>query len=122
MAKLWLIEDESTLQLLYRLELESMGHEVLCFDDGRSAFKLLGEKIPDLIIMDMLMPQGDGLEFLNKFVSEHFSIPIIINSGYGHYQTDYITSAADAYVTKSYDLSELIQTIEIVLDRRTSSI
>lgn len=114
---MWLLEDDASLRMLYQKEFESMGHDVVAFEDGRSAFQSLDANGPDLIIMDVRMPKGDGLEFLSRLLSEHFSVPLIIHSGYEHYRTHFMCWAADVFVMKSSDLSELKKTIQALLTK-----
>ena len=115
MAKIFLIEDEPNLQLLYRVEIESMGHEVVCAGNGRTALKCLEEVKPDLIVLDIQMAEGDGLEFITRMLDTRQPVPVIIISAFSHYKNDFMSWAAEAYIVKSSDFSELKQTIEKVL-------
>ncbi len=116
MARIHVIEDEPSLRKLYRSELENMGHEVFCSENGREAFKSVSTDRPDLIVLDIMMPEGDGMEFLTKILDHRMGIPVIINSAYSHYKNEFISWAAEAYVVKSSDLTELKTQIKKVLD------
>ncbi len=107
MSKILIVEDQPNLRLLYRLELENMGYEVECIDDGRQARAVIHEFRPDLIILDINMPQGDGLELLEWVITGHIGIPVIIYTAYSHYKDELICLGADAYLIKSSDLNEL---------------
>jgi len=107
MAKIFVVEDEQNLRLLYKSEIEEMGHQVLCYSNGRDAFKKIQEELPDLVVLDLMMPEGDGKEFLTRMLDNRMNIPVIINSAYSHYKNDFICWAAEAYVIKSSDLTEL---------------
>lgn len=117
MARIYVIEDEPSLRLLYRTELEGMGHDVICVSNGREAMSTMDEDQPDLIVLDIMMPEGDGMEFLTKMLDHRMSIPVIINSAYSHYKNDFMSWAAEAYVVKSSDLTELKMEIHKALDK-----
>jgi DNA-binding response OmpR family regulator len=65
-----------------------------------------------------MMPEGDGKEFLTRLLDSREDIPVIINTAYSHYKNDFICWAADAYVIKSSDLTELKSEIDSALSRR----
>ena len=67
---------------------------------------------PHLIWMDIRMPNPDGIETMGRMLAEDRRIPIILHSAYGCYRDNYLTWAADAYLTKSADLDNLKDTIK----------
>jgi DNA-binding response OmpR family regulator len=105
--KILVVEDEEGLRLLYEEELEAEGYEVLTARNGKEAIRKLEEEKPDLIILDIVMPVMDGMETLGRIVGKERKIPIILNTSYPGYRQDFMSWAADAYVTKSTDLGEL---------------
>lgn len=115
MARIFVIEDEPSLRMLYRAELQGMGHEVVCWSNGREALQGLHKDAPDLIVLDIMMPEGDGMEFLTRMLDGRLSVPVIINSAYSHYKNEFISWAAEAYIVKSSDVSELKSQINRVL-------
>ena len=72
---------------------------------------------PDLIILDVVMPVMDGMETLGQIMGKKRNIPIIIHTSYPGYREDFMSWAADAYVSKSSDLRELKQTIRDLLKK-----
>jgi len=114
--KILVVEDEEGLRLLYEEELKSEGYEVLTAGNGREAIELLETGKPDLIILDIVMPVMDGMEALGRIVGKERKIPIILNTSYSGYRQDFMSWAADAYVTKSADLSELRKKIRELLE------
>lgn len=118
MAKILVVEDEPNLRTLYKVEIEAMGHTVHCSSDGRQALHFVKSDRPDLIVLDIMMPEGDGKEFLTRLLDSREDIPVIINTAYSHYKNDFICWAADAYVIKSSDLTELKNEIDSALSRR----
>ncbi len=71
---------------------------------------------PDLIILDIVMPEMDGMETLARIINKFHDIPIILNTAYPDYQEDFMSWAADAYVLKSSDLGELKWWVQELLD------
>jgi len=90
--------------------------KVLTAGNGREAIELLETGKPDLIILDIVMPVMDGMEALGRIVGKERKIPIILNTSYSGYRQDFMSWAADAYVTKSADLSELRKKIRELLE------
>jgi CheY-like chemotaxis protein len=118
--KILVVEDEESLRLLYEEELKSEGYEVLTAGNGREAIHQLEMGKPDLIILDIVMPVMDGMEALGRIVGKERRVPIILNTSYSGYQQDFMSWAADAYVTKSDDLSELKKKIRELLEKGKS--
>jgi len=115
--KILVVEDEEGLRLLYEEELEAEGYEVLTAQNGKEAIQKLEEGKPDLIILDIVMPVMDGMEALGRIVGKERRIPIILNTSYPGYRQDFMSWAADAYVTKSTDLGELKNKIRELLEK-----
>jgi two-component system response regulator (stage 0 sporulation protein F) len=115
--KILIVEDEESLRLLYEEELKAEGYEVITAGNGREAIQKLEEEKPDLIILDIVMPVMDGLEALGRIVGKERKIPIILNTSYPGYRQDFISWAADAYVTKSTNLEELKKKVRELLEK-----
>ena len=115
--KILIVEDEESLRLFYEEELKAEGYEIITARNGKEAIQLFEERKPDLIVLDIVMPIMDGMEALGRIVGKKRKIPIIINTSYPGYRQDFMSWAADAYVTKSSDLEELKNKIRELLDR-----
>jgi len=115
--KILVVEDEEGLRLLYEEELEAEGYEVITARNGKEAIQKLEEEKPDLIILDIVMPVMDGMEALGRIVGKERKIPIILNTSYPGYRQDFMSWAADAYVTKSTDLGELKDKVRELLGK-----
>jgi DNA-binding response OmpR family regulator len=113
--KILLVENEEGQRLLYEQELNEEGYLVLCAKNGKEALKRLEESPCDLVILDIRMPEMDGIEVLGKIVSRYKKMPVILHTAYAHYQSDFLTWLADAFVVKSYDLSVLKRTVKELL-------
>ena len=101
MKKILVVEDEEGLRLLYEEELTAEGYDVLTARNGKEAIQQLEQGKPDLIVLDIVMPVMDGMETLGRIVGKERKIPIILNTSYPGYREDFMSWAADAYVTKS---------------------
>ncbi len=106
MKTILLVEDDRQCGLLYEEELSESGYRVLRAMDGPQALQLMQQK-PDLVVLDINLPGMNGLEVMGKLLAEDPRLPVILNSAYGAYQDDFLSWAANAYVIKSSDLSEL---------------
>jgi CheY-like chemotaxis protein len=111
------VDDEKNLREFYRIELTREGYEVLTASTGKEAIAILDHHLPDAVIMDIRMPDMDGIEALGKIVARYKHIPIILNTAYSSYRDDFRTWAAEAYIVKSSDLTGLKQTLRDVLKK-----
>jgi DNA-binding response OmpR family regulator len=117
MATILLVEDDKNQRLLYEQELRLEGYEIITAIDGKDSIKKIQEQRPDLIIMDICMPEMGGLEAMGMILSKHKGIPIIINTAYGNYKDNFMSWIADAYIVKSSDLTELKNKIKELLTK-----
>ena len=110
-------DDEVSIQTLYKRELTREGFNVVCASSAQEAIRKTQECPPDLVIMDIRMPGMDGIEAMGRILEENNEIPVVINTAYSSYKDSFLSWSADAYVTKSSDLSELKETIHRILTR-----
>jgi CheY-like chemotaxis protein len=118
MTTILVVEDDKNQRLLYEQELTLEGYEVVTASDGKEALEKAQEQLPNIIIMDINIPKMDGIETMGKILSRNKEIPIIINTAYSNYKDNFMSWAADAYIVKSSDLSELKNTVKEVLAKR----
>lgn len=121
MPTVLIVDDEESLRQLYKDELSAEGYDVLVAATGKQAVEVLNKTRPDVIVMDIRMPEMDGIEALGKVIARHKNIPVIINTAYASYKEDFRAWAADEYVVKSSDLSSLKEALKRVLHRQRSS-
>ena len=98
--------------------MEREGYNVVTAGDGTDCIKMVDDYLPDIIVMDIVMPKMDGLESMGKILSEHRKIPVIINTAYSCYKASFLSWPADAYLTKSPDLKELKNTIKGIIENK----
>ncbi len=118
MEKIMCVDDDLSLLRLYQEELTEEGYKVILARDGKEAMVKFAKENPDLVIMDIRMPNMDGIEALTAMLGKNRQIPVILNTAYPQYRENFMTWGAEAYIIKSSDLSELKNTIKEVLARR----
>jgi len=117
MARILIVDDDENISALYEEELREENYEVAVASNGKESIEMLKTFSPDLIIMDIRMPEMDGIEALGKIIAMHKNIPIILNSAYSSYRDDFRSWGADAYVVKSSDTGILKEKIKEILGR-----
>ncbi|MFQ6099142.1 MAG: response regulator [Armatimonadota bacterium] len=111
------VEDERNLRRLYKEELEALGYNVLCAAGGKEAVRKVAEEPIDLVVLDIAMPDMDGLEAMQKMLDKNRKLPVILNTAYASYKDDFSSWSAEAYIIKSPDLTELINEVDAALKR-----
>jgi CheY-like chemotaxis protein len=118
MGLLLVVEDDRNQRLLLQEELEGEGYSVLSATNGEEALARVRMTMPDLVVLDIHMRGMDGLELLGKLLGINNRLPVVIHTAYDSYQDNFMSWAADAYVLKQSDLSELKATIRRLLGER----
>ncbi len=121
MTTILLVEDDKNQRLLYEQELRLEGYEVVTASNGKEALGKVQEQLPDIVLMDINMPKMDGIEAMGRILCKNKKVPIIINTAYSNYKDSFMSWAADAYIVKSSDLSELKDKIKEVLTNKTKN-
>jgi two-component system phosphate regulon response regulator PhoB len=121
-ANILVVEDEPAIQELLALNLQQAGHNALRAMSVEQAQALMRETLPDLIILDWMLPGMSGIDFARRLKSDDYSkaIPIIMLTAKGE-ESDKIRGlevGADDYVTKPFSPRELLARIKAVLRRR----
>ena len=115
-ATILVVDDERAIQRFLRPSLEENGFAVLEASTGKSALDLAIAKKPDVILLDLTLPDMDGLEVLKR-LREWSSAPVIVVSARGQ-ESDKITGlnrGADDYLTKPFGVEELLARIRVAL-------
>ena len=118
---IWCVDDDNTIRDIEVYTLTQTGFEARGFADGISMLEALKSEIPELIILDIMMPGMDGLEVLSKLRSEaaYKDIPVIMATAKGT-EMDKIgglNSGADDYLVKPFGVMEMVARIKAVLRR-----
>jgi two-component system, response regulator, stage 0 sporulation protein F len=120
MAKILIVDDEKHIRTLYSDELKEEGYEVTATPDGKDIHILIENEKPDVVLLDIKLADSNGLDILQQIRNKYYNLPVILCSAYGSFKVDIKTIAADAYVVKSADLSELKKKIAQVLEASAS--
>ena len=115
MRKILLVDDEESIQIVYREEFEDEGYQVISALDGTSGLEKFKEEEPDLVILDIQMPGMNGVEVLRQMKMLSPSVPVVLSSAYQEFKRDLGTWASDEYVVKSGNLDELKATVKRLL-------
>ena len=119
--RILIVDDELAIIKFLRANLEAKGFETLAAMDGIEALQTTKRELPDLVILDIMMPKMDGFEVCRQF-REWTQIPIIMLSAQGDEanKVKCLSLGADDYITKPFGASELIARVRAVL-RRTEA-
>ncbi len=120
MARLMIIDDSAEQIAMLKLFLESRGHEVTAYQRGREALSKIAEFLPQILLIDLFMPDMDGYEVISQVHKEFSKIPIFAMSGnglIGHIDVLGIAGRLGANRTfvKPFDLNDLDQALHEVL-------
>jgi len=110
------VDDEEHILKLYEKEFSEDGYQVKTAKDAKEGIKIAQETQLDLVILDIKMEGKNGLEVLSDFRRINKNLPIILNSAYSTYKSDFQSWLADAYVVKSSNLEELKRKIRELVD------
>jgi DNA-binding response OmpR family regulator len=116
--RILVVDDEPDLVHAVRLYLEMEGYLVFAASNGYEAMEKVTEKLPDLVVLDVMMPEMDGFETLKRIREAH-NVPIIMLTVRGE-EVDKVRGlqlGADDYVTKPFSQRELLSRIQAVLRR-----
>jgi DNA-binding response OmpR family regulator len=121
MARILVVEDDVSLTISLRLALSRAGHEPVIAHTLAHARRLMNELPPDLVLLDLGLPDGDGLDALASWRADQRYLPIIALTARvtPEDRVSGLHSGADDYVTKPFDLPELLARVEAQLRRRT---
>jgi two-component system OmpR family response regulator len=118
-ARLLVVDDEATILELLSGSLRLAGFEVMTASSGAEAVRAAASGRPDLVLLDVMMPDGDGFEALRRIRSGGAEVPVIFLTARDEVP-DRVTGfaeGADDYVTKPFSLDELLGRIRAVLKR-----
>lgn len=118
MARILIVEDEEKIARFVTLELEHEGYQVEHAADGRAAVDLALERGYDLILLDVLLPQLNGMEVLRR-VRKHKDVPVIMVTARDAVMDKVagLDAGADDYLTKPFAIEELFARIRVALKR-----
>ncbi|UCF57660.1 MAG: response regulator [Deltaproteobacteria bacterium] len=121
MTKILIVDDEEHIRFLYSEELSEAGYEVITADTGHKLLERIEDEKPDLVVLDIKMVDYNGLDLLQDIRTKFYNLPVVLCTAYDTFKEDMKSIAADFYVIKSFDLSELKSKIAMALAANVSS-
>jgi DNA-binding response OmpR family regulator len=119
MSRILIIDDEPALLRGLADNLKRELHDVLTATDGESGYRLIKEKKPDLVILDLMLPKLSGYEVCRQMRAEGLTTPVLMLTARGE-ETDRVVGldmGADDYVTKPFSVRELLARVRALLRR-----
>ena len=123
MAIIYIVEDDSNIREIEMIALQNSGYRVEAFEDAASFYHKIKESLPDLIILDVMLPDEDGHEIIKRLRSTMATkmIPVIMVTAKTQ-ELDLIKgleNGADDYIKKPFSIMELISRVKALLRRTT---
>ncbi len=115
--KILVVDDDTHILKLYKMELEEEGYDVVAASNGKEAMELFESESPDLVTLDILMPDTDGISILRRMKELKPRLPIIMSTAYD-YRDDFAVWASEAYLVKSADLTEMKEMIRKLVNKQ----
>ena len=118
MEKILIVEDDAGISDFVNTELQHEGYKTCTAFDGRQALELFEKETPDLILLDIMIPQLSGLEVLRR-IRKTSSVPVIILTARGetYDKVNGLNAGADDYIAKPFEIEELLARMGAVLRR-----
>jgi two-component system response regulator VicR/two-component system response regulator RegX3 len=118
-----LVDDEAALRESLTYTLQTEGYEVITATDGHSAIQQFHRQVPDIVLLDLMLPEVDGMEVCWR-IRAFSKVPIVILTAKDQ-DTDKIrglTAGADDYVAKPFNTRELLARMQAVLRRHNGEL
>lgn len=117
MIKILIVEDEEPISNLIRMNLTKAGYQCRCAFDGKEAADIMAEGSFDLVLLDIMLPYIDGYELMEY--AKSMDIPVIFITAMGTVENRVkgLKKGADDYITKPFEIVELLARVEAVLRR-----
>lgn len=115
--KILIVDDDLHIQRLYKEEFVDEGYEVVVASNGQEAIEMFEKESPDIVTLDILLPDIDGIRVLRQMKEKNPKIPVIMSTAYD-YRDDFAVWASEAYIVKSSDLEELKAMIKKLLSKQ----
>src|SRR5262245_11181987 len=112
MARILIVEDEVNIFKLVSFRLKHLGHEIFWAQNGGHALEVARAEMPDLILLDVMIPVYDGFQVLRKLKADTQTqpIPVIMLTAHGHEKdiATGIAEGADDYIVKPFEFPDLV--------------
>lgn len=117
--RLLIIEDNILLRHHLTVQFRDAGHQVDAAEDAKEADRLITEGIPDVAIVDLGLPDEDGISLIHRWRENHISFPIMVLTARESWQekVSALNAGADDYVTKPFHFEEVVARVQALLRR-----
>ena len=110
------VDDEPNSLFVTSQILKDQSYQVITAENGHLLLEKIEEEKPDLVVLDIKMVDYNGLDLLQDIRNRFYDLPVVLCTAYDTFKEDMKSIAADYYVIKSFDLSELKSKIAMALD------
>lgn len=116
----YVLEDDESISGLIKVSLEMHGIECMTFPDIKSFNSAISANVPDVVVLDIMLPDGNGLDVLRKIKKSYPSLPCLVLSALGQESERIkgLDSGADDYITKPFSALELAARVKAALRRQ----
>lgn len=114
--KILVVDDDLSILRLYKEELEEEGYVVVTASTGAEALEQFEKEAPDLVTLDIQLPDVDGIKLLRQMKEKRPRLPVIMSTAYD-YRDDFSVWASESYIVKSSDLTEFKATIKRLIEK-----
>ena len=125
MSLIAVVEDDASIRKLILYALKNNGDETCGFECGADFFEAISSRVPDLVLLDIMLPDMDGVEILRRLrkgsATEQVPVMMITAMGTEFDKVNALDSGADDYMTKPFGVMEMLSRVRALL-RRTSSV
>lgn len=121
MMRVLVVEDNALLRHHLKVQLQDSGHQVDAAEDAREADYYLNEHLPDIAIVDLGLPDEDGLSLIRRWRSSDVSLPVLVLTAREGWQdkVEVLSSGADDYVTKPFHIEEVMARMQALMRRNS---
>lgn len=118
---IYYVEDDPNIRELASYALRQAGFEAACFPDAEGFFAACAERVPDLVLLDIMLPGMDGMEILRRLradgATEHVPVMMLTAKGTEYDKVSGLDAGADDYLAKPFGMMELISRVNALLRR-----
>jgi YesN/AraC family two-component response regulator len=117
MASILVVEDERNIRQLYTTILQQLGHEVIEAADGHDALAAFKERLPDIMITDLRMPDISGVQLIAEVTRRFPKLPIVVISAFNDQIEHALQTGAKHYLVKPFTKHQLVEIVNKLLQQ-----
>ncbi len=125
MSLIAVVEDDASIRKLILYALKNNGYETAGFECGADFFESISERVPDLVLLDIMLPDMDGVEILRRLrkggATQHIPVMMITAMGTEYDKVNALDTGADDYMTKPFGVMEMLSRVRALLRRASVS-